>query len=54
MGEGVCDLEVLSVRLRGAGGLVNGVRLCLICVSVDRCGWSVVGGWVIAHATERQ
>ena len=21
---GVCDLEVLSVRLRGAGGLVNG------------------------------
>ena len=49
MGEGVCDLEVLSVRLRGAGGLVNGVRLvcgpacdgaCLVCGLV---GWWWVG-----------
>ena len=51
-------MEVLSVRLRGAGGQVSGVRLvwgaacdgvCLV------CGLMVVGGWwVIAHARERQ
>ena len=58
MGEGVCDLEVLSVRLRGAGGLVNGVRLVWgaqrVTVLVLCVGCWVVVGRVIAHARERQ
>ena len=51
-------MEVLSVRLRGAGGLVNGVRLVWgaqrVTVLVLCVGCWVVVGRVIAHARERQ
>ena len=44
MGEGVCDLEVLSVRLRGAGGQVNGLRL--VCGPACDGACLVFGWWV--------
>ena len=56
MGEGVCDLEVLSVRLRGAGGLVNGVRLVCGAACDGAClvsGWLMGGGWWVGHCARK-
>ena len=47
----MCDLEVLRVRLRGAGGLVNGVRL--VCGPACDGACLVCGGWWVGHCARK-
>ena len=60
MGEGVCDLEVLSVRLRGAGGQVNGLRLVCgpacdgACLERVRVWWANGGWWLVSGPLRTQ